>query len=100
LNTGLASADPSQQTLLTMPQPDRQKIALHLTSGAMSGAGHKPPPSFVIGATGPPSIADDFPGMCQIVANVESHPRQTAAGAPEKPAAVAGGCGFGHGPED
>jgi hypothetical protein len=41
--------------------------------------GHKPPPSFVIGATGPPSIADDLPGMRQVAANVEvirANPRQ------------------------
>ena len=64
-----------------------------------SASGHKPPSSFVIGATGPPSIADELPGMRQIVANVEGHPRQPAAGAPEKPAAVAGGRGFCHGPK-
>src|ERR1700687_5359381 len=55
--------------------------------------GHSAPSGFVIGATGSPSIADDLPGMHQIVANIEGRPRQPAAGAPEKPAAVAGGRG-------
>jgi hypothetical protein len=51
------------------------------------------------GATGPPSIADELPSPPQIVANVEGHRRQPASGAPDNPAAVAGGRGFGHGPK-
>jgi len=45
----------------------------------MSLVGHKPPPSFVIGATGPPSIADEMLSPRQVVANVEvirANPRQ------------------------
>jgi hypothetical protein len=61
--------------------------------------GHSAPSSFVIGATGPPSIADELPSPRQIVANAEGHPRQPAAGAPEKPAAVAGRRGFCDGPK-
>jgi hypothetical protein len=54
---------------------------LNLRVARRAGSGHKPPPSFVIGATGPPSIADELPRMRQLVANVEGHPRQHAAGA-------------------
>jgi len=38
-------------------------------------------------------------GMCQIVAIVEGRGRQSAAGAPQKPAATAGGRGFRLGPK-
>jgi hypothetical protein len=47
--------------------------------------GHSAPSSFVIGATGPPSIADDLPRIRQIVANVGSALRFPVGAPPSAP---------------
>jgi glutathione S-transferase len=76
---------------------DEKAMASRWCVWLAAGLGHSAPSSFVMGATGPPSMADELPSPRQIVANVEGHPRRPAAGAPEKQAVRGGRRAFCHG---